>query len=1019
MSKKLRKKAICVIVIEIICLVLFGFFLSRMQTSLSIKNQYENTYEKVGQIQKVVEGAYATAEQNRASYDEMYESKAATVAYMAVKDIRFMETDSYLKKLADMMEVSNLLIVDREGKVLAKAGPTAADFTYSRYNQLRTVFSGSSPSEAFDVTIGENTRRYYGARIDGTREVVIEQDPAELVQIEEDISSWKSMLSNINVGLTGYTFALSSQDYTFLYHPDESLLGHDALNAGLEVENLEDQYYGWMTLNGERLYCGVRFLDAENAYVICAVPEAEIISSRNITVGIVLFIFFVVTTIVIAYALLLLREQEREGGEKEDVRFGKLHYDKTVGRKIATISLVGVILILIVSFYMQTLFSLSLRSMSNNRQVQEMEETLLQNQKDVDILTEQYNDRYLNKCQTAAYIFSGNPQLETKEELEELSRVLGVEFIMLFDKEGKETVSNSSYVNFQISSDPESQSFEFQKLLQGVEYVVQEPQPDEISGKLHQYIGALMYDETGASDGFLQISIVPTKLEEALAVTQLSTVLNGIKVSNSGFPFAVNKEDRTFSWFPQERMIGKSAVDYGMEENTFRDGYSDYITIDSQKYYASALEMDTDIIYVAVPDDQLNRTRLPVALASAAAGIIFLVILFFLLTTQHEGKVKAVETGEEEGPMIDVAMPDGRMGKTESAASRWANTSIKWDEKTPEQQVASILEALMSVMAVVIGAAVVFKDRFFSDGSIFLYVLNGKWERGVNVFAITGSIMIICVASVVVMVFREILRMLSKTFGARGETVCRLLRSFSKYVSVIAILYYCFALFGVDTKTLLASAGILTLVIGLGAKTLVSDILAGLFIIFEGEFRVGDIVTIGDWRGTVQEIGVRTTKIMDPGQNVKIISNSSVSGVINMTRRSSYTFCDVGIEYGESLERVESILAKELPAIKRRYPAIKDGPFYKGVVSLGDNSVNIRIMAQCAESDRVQLGRDLNREMKLLFDKYDINIPFPQVVINQPREYIQATEWEKRRADAFNEAQKELSKEMKDNSGKI
>ena len=223
-----------------------------------------------------------------------------------------------------------------------------------------------------------------------------------------------------------------------------------------------------------------------------------------------------------------------------------------------------------------------------------------------------------------------------------------------------------------------------------------------------------------------------------------------------------------------------------------------------------------------------------------------------------------------------------------------------------------------------------------------------------NVFAVTACVMIICVAAVVVILLQEILRLLSKSLGARGETVCRLISNFIKYVSVIAVLYYCFALFGVDTGTLLASAGILSLVIGLGAKTLVSDILAGLFIIFEGEFQVGDIVTIGDWRGTVQEIGVRTTKIMDAGQNVKVISNSDVSGVINMTKKNSFIVSDVGIEYGESLERVESILARELPEMKKRIPAIKDGPYYKGVVSLGDNSVNIRIVAQCTESDRMQ-----------------------------------------------------------------
>lgn len=1021
MTKGWSRKKNLLIAIGAACLLLLGGFLVVLQTELSVRTQKENTKENVRQLQALVDGAHETARQSRQSYDEVYQSKAAAAAYMAMNDRRFTYTDSQMKRLADQMNVTNLLVVDREGNQIAAANPTAADFTRVRYNQLRTVFDTGRPSEAFEVTVGENTRRYYGARIDGDRQIVIEHDPAELRQIQEDLSSWESILGKVKVGLNGYTFAVSSQDYTVLYHPDSSMAGLDSLNAGLQVENLEDGYYGWMTLNGQKLFCGVKKLDEYNAYAICAVPEAELISSRNITVGVVLFIFFVVVTVVIAYALLILREQEKEGNGKGGSfrAFGGFVYNAALGRKLGTLCIVGLIAVMVVSFYMQTLFALSLRSISNNRLIEDVRETFVQNSEEVELLTSQYNRRYLNKAQVAADILNGNPQLKTRQDLEKLSQVLDVEFIMLFDRKGRETLSDSSYVNFEVSENLEDQSYPFRKLLQGAEYVIQEMMPDEISGKNHQYIGVMMKDAQGRADGFLQISLYPEKLEEALASTRLDAVLDGVKASAGGFAFAVEKETKQFSWHPQTKLIGKDALAHGMAERQFRDGYSNYITVDSQKYYGSCMETETDYIYVVIPEKRMNQTRLPMALASTAASMVFLVVVFLMLTVSRRRKPAA--DGEQaaagEGPMIDVQMPDGRLGKTEAASSRWANTAIKWDDRTPEQQLASILKGLMSVLALLICVSVLFKDRFFGADSIFLYIIEGKWERGVNVFALTGCIMIVCVISVFVMIFREILRMLSKTFGARGETVCRMLRSFTRYISFIAMLYYCFALFGVDTRTLLASAGILSLVIGLGAKTLVSDILAGLFIIFEGEFRVGDIVTVGDWRGTVQEIGVRTTKIMDPGQNVKIISNSSVSGVINMTRKNSYASCDVGIEYGESLERVETILANELPKIKKRLPAIKEGPFYKGVVSLGDNSVNIRIVTQCAENDRMQLVRDLNREMKLLFDKYDINIPFPQVVVNEPKEYQKATEWEKRRAEAFNESQKELSKEVKEESG--
>ena len=135
-----------------------------------------------------------------------------------------------------------------------------------------------------------------------------------------------------------------------------------------------------------------------------------------------------------------------------------------------------------------------------------------------------------------------------------------------------------------------------------------------------------------------------------------------------------------------------------------------------------------------------------------------------------------------------------------------------------------------------------------------------------------------------------------------------------------------------------------------------------------------------------------------------------------MTRASSYALCDVGIEYGESLERVETILEKELPKFKERIPGIEEGPFYKGVVSLADSSVVIRIIVQCNENDKIQLTRDLNREMKLLFDKHNINIPFPQIVINNREENKEESAKKKHtehvEAEKFVKEQREVSKDV-------
>ena len=260
---------------------------------------------------------------------------------------------------------------------------------------------------------------------------------------------------------------------------------------------------------------------------------------------------------------------------------------------------------------------------------------------------------------------------------------------------------------------------------------------------------------------------------------------------------------------------------------------------------------------------------------------------------------------------------------------------------------------------------------------------------------------------------RKVLRLLSKPLK-KGKAIVEITCSLVKYVAVIVLLFFVLKAFGIDTSAILAGIGILGLVVGLGAQPLIADILAGLFIVFEGIFDVGDIIVYNGFRGTVKEIGIRTTQILDTGGNIKIVNNSNLKEVINMTNQLSLAICDIGIEYGESLERVEAILKANFDKVKEAIPDIKEGPFYKGVAELGDSAVVIRFAALCEEGARYQVERDMNRQFKLLFDKNNINIPFPQIVLNQPTTFEDATKKQQKDAQSFVAEQKELSKGIAD-----
>ncbi len=243
-----------------------------------------------------------------------------------------------------------------------------------------------------------------------------------------------------------------------------------------------------------------------------------------------------------------------------------------------------------------------------------------------------------------------------------------------------------------------------------------------------------------------------------------------------------------------------------------------------------------------------------------------------------------------------------------------------------------------------------------------------------------------------------------------GSAVISLLTSFIKYIAAVVVIFFILSAFGVNTGALVAGIGILSLIVGLAIQPLLQDVIAGVFVVFEKTYDVGDVVVVDGFRGTVTEIGIRTTKIKDAGGDIKVINNSDIRTLVNMTRELSYAICDVDIGYGESLERVERVIEENLPVIKEKIPSIKSGPYYKGVNALAASGVTLRFVAECAEGEKFQTQRDMNRQIKLLFDKYDISIPYQQIVVHEGREEI--PDPHKGTTDGFVLAQGELSRNM-------
>ena len=249
-----------------------------------------------------------------------------------------------------------------------------------------------------------------------------------------------------------------------------------------------------------------------------------------------------------------------------------------------------------------------------------------------------------------------------------------------------------------------------------------------------------------------------------------------------------------------------------------------------------------------------------------------------------------------------------------------------------------------------------------------------KWATLFQIIAII--LMMILVTSV----FRFIVQHIHPKTN-KGKSALSLLNSAISYITAFVCFFWCLSAFGINLTAILASVGIVALIIGFGAQSLVEDLVTGIFLVFEDQFNVGDIIEVGGFRGVVDSIGIRTTAIRDMGGNVKIINNSDLRNILNRSTSASFATTVVSVSYSTDLEAVEPKIKEFIPTLKAKYPELfLEEPTYLGVQELGDSGVQLKFVH---EKDIYKAPRILNREIKIFFDKSGIEIPFPQVVVHE------------------------------------
>ena len=266
--------------------------------------------------------------------------------------------------------------------------------------------------------------------------------------------------------------------------------------------------------------------------------------------------------------------------------------------------------------------------------------------------------------------------------------------------------------------------------------------------------------------------------------------------------------------------------------------------------------------------------------------------------------------------------------------------------------------------ALAVGAAFWALDRFVFGHSVLRVIAM-------------AALVLFC-AQVIVLILGAL-----KPASHRSRTVLSLLSSLTRYAAALVILCWGLSIFGVNVNTIVASVGIVALVVGFGAESLIADVVTGFFMLFENQYNVGDIVEVNGFRGTVKEIGIRTTSIMDTGKNIKIVNNSEMKNILNRSDNASIAVSTIDVPYPTDLEKLE----KEIPGLmKEIYERHRDimlaEPRYLGVQELGASGVTLKFIVEIEEGNIFSVPRVLNHDLLLGFRKLGVECPYPQLDVH-------------------------------------
>ena len=499
----------------------------------------------------------------------------------------------------------------------------------------------------------------------------------------------------------------------------------------------------------------------------------------------------------------------------------------------------------------------------------------------------------------------------TQEVLTDLAQRMGLNRVTIYDSEGVSIMSTDYYVGYKISENPDDEEYILWNLLRNADTVLMRELPDK-SG--FYAASRRMFNKPG----LIYVTLPDDSLVAMKEQTDINTALLRINTETYAKIHAYVSDPETFLWATTASTAVRSIANT-LPETVRMNRYCGLQTINGYSYYLNTMTDDNHILTSAeqpevftAPIKKDLRVIIPEILLCS------LLILFATCICPYDGM--PTEKGSEE----ETSKPG--LFRTFSREKELASPEEQQLRLDIRKQCSELLWFLCTLLVIFY-----FADALFSPHPMADYLFSHQWQREPSIFSLTTILLSALFLAIGMRILKTVMKTLSSKMDSRAETFGDLIISIFQFILTVLVVIYSLHELGVNTNVILTSAGVISLIIGYGSQSIVSDLVSGVFLIMEDQVRIGEFIEIDGFLGKVEHIGLRTTRAAY-NNRTKVISNSNMVGFYNLSREAAPVAWSIGLPREAEVDRVRALIEGNSERFKAE---IGDrmilGPVYQGM----------------------------------------------------------------------------------------